>query len=161
MKNIFLMISPLILFLTECKTNKTNLFDTENKNIYVGNKKNNHLINLQKLNYINGKANYVFNGLYGELHKNYIDEEDYQEIYAITNIEREKLEYTGFAFCVEETQNIFYSFPLSPVFNGDYFNREIYDKMGGVLKIKIYVSVYKRDSISDLKTILIDSVKLR
>jgi len=61
---------------------------------------------------------------------------------------------------VEETPNMSYSFPLSPVFNGDYFDREIYNKMGGKLRVKIYVSVYKRDSIGDLKTIIIDSVKL-
>jgi len=71
------------------------------------------------------------------------------------------LGHTGFSFFLEDDPNVFYSFPLnSSTFNRDYFNREIYQKMGGKLRVKIYVSVYKRDSIGDLKTIIIDSVKL-
>jgi len=160
-KILFIIIVLFTMPFIRCN-NKKDITDTKQESIVsIGNKKNNHLINIPKLNYTNGKANYVFNGLYYEIHKADIDELDYKGIYAVTNIEREKLGNTGFSFKLEDEPNVFYSFPLNYTFNTDYFNREIYDKMGGVLKIKIYVSIYKRDSISDLKTIIIDSVKLR
>jgi len=158
------VIFYITLFLIECKTNKTNLFDTENKNIYVGNKKNNHLINIPKLNYTNGKANYVFNGFLLDIGKYQVYEKEYNEIYSVTDLNQDKLSIgiTGLAFYLKRKTNVYFYFPLNikSVSNNDYFNKKIHYKPIGT-KIKIYVSVYKRDSISDLKTIVIDSVKLR
>ena len=139
--------------------------------VYVGNKITNSYgykkkdtlsINLPQLNYIDGKANYVFDAIYDEVFKHPIYEDDYKEIYAITKIKNEDFGNTGLGFYLEDESHIKYGFPLhSKVFNRDYFNKEIYDKMNEKLKVKVYVSVYKRDNHSDLKTIVIDSVKLR
>jgi len=163
-KKVFFLFVFLVLFLTKCNTNKTNLFDTENKNIHIGNKKNNHLISLPKLNYKNGKANYVFNGFLLDIGKYQAYEKEYNEIYSVTELDQKELAIgiTGLAFCLKRKTNLYFYFPLnrSLILNNDYFDKKIYNKPIGT-KIKIYVSVYKRDSISDLKTIIIDSVKLR
>jgi len=61
---------------TKCKNNQNDIikvnteeFQIKQSSILVANEKNNHLLNLPELNYVNGKANHVFEGLYEEMHK--------------------------------------------------------------------------------------------
>src|SRR5690554_5373952 len=59
--------------------------------IYIGNKKKHNYgfkkdtfsIKLPELNYIDGKASYVFDAIYDEIFKHPIYEDDYKEIYEI------------------------------------------------------------------------------
>jgi len=158
----YILVFITILFVN-CKNNKNIILNQEendniiNTNICITNDMNNHLLNIPKLNYTNGKANYVYEGFYNGVYKEAMLTKEYEDIYNVTNIKKEDLS-TGFIFYIEDVPNVYYGFPLHyKVFNFDYFEKIINTKK----KFKIYVSVYKRDSISDLKTIIIDSVKLR
>ncbi|MFA5556032.1 MAG: hypothetical protein WCY06_05860 [Flavobacteriaceae bacterium] len=172
---VFILLSALFV---SCKNNKEDFviqkeeidYTKKDSVIYIGNKKNRNYgfkkdtlsINLPELNYIDGKANYVFDAIYDEIFKHPIYEDDYKEIYAITKIKNEDFANTGLGFYLEDEPHIKYGFPLhSKVFNRDYFNKEIYNRINETLKVKVYASVYKRDNHSDLKTIVVDSVKLR
>src|SRR5690554_3132044 len=169
-KTIVLIILLSVLFVS-CKNNKEGfIVQTEesyhirkDSSIYISNKENNVLIDLPKLNYIDNKASYVYYAICEDMGKYPIYEDDYNEIYAVTNIKREDFgSNTGLGFYLENEPQKKYVFPLhSKVFNRDSFNKEIYNKINEKLKVKVYVSVYKRDNHSDLKTIVIDSIKLQ
>ncbi|MFA5556031.1 MAG: hypothetical protein WCY06_05865 [Flavobacteriaceae bacterium] len=173
---VFILLSALFV---SCKNNKEDFviqkeeidYTKKDSVIYIGNKKNRNYgfkkdtlsINLPELKYIDGKANYVFDAVYLEIHKVSIYEDDYNEVYAITKIDREHLNHSGLAFYLEDEPNLYYTFPLNlEVFNTD-FNEETDNKIreNEKIKVKVYVSVYKRDNHSNLKTIVVDSIKLR
>jgi len=178
MRNIIVFILLSVIFVS-CKNNKEDFviqkeeidYTKKDSVIYIGNKKNRNYgfkkdtlsINLPELNYIDGKANYVFDAVYLEIHKVSIYEDDYNEVYAVTKIDREHLNHSGLAFYLEDEPNLYYTFPLNgKIYKSDYLNnREIYNNENKKPKVKVYVSVYKRDNHSDLKTIVVDSVKLR